>query len=110
MDVECNSNEDFYYNDHSLSSIHCLDYQKYELFESLSPMPDCKEMSLVVGSKFPGFGTIKTLAICFNLLGQNLKYVAYTTYPSNIKGFKQVRIALQFYEMIIYNNNLYDYH
>lgn len=96
MGVQCLSDGYFYNEEDYISSIGCLENQDTQLYESISAMPDCKAMSLVVGSDFSELGTIKTLALCFNFLEQQLKYVAYTAYPSKIKIIEHVIDELKF--------------
>lgn len=76
-----------------MSSIQCAHTQVSELYESLSAMPDCTDMTLVFGNKFDEFRSIKNAAICYDLLGQKLKYAAYTAYPPKTRVIEHVCIA-----------------
>lgn len=57
-------------------------------------MPDCNEyMSLVVGQNFGNLGSLKTAAMCYDIVKQQLKYVSYTAYPQKIKVLEKVKAA-----------------
>lgn len=84
-----------------VTSIKCAKWQVSDLYESISAMPDCTDMTLVVGSHLNEFGSIKNVAICYELLGQKLKYAAYTAYPPKTRVIEHVCIeskALKFFK------------
>lgn len=100
MNVFCHSNGYFYYNDNEkVTYIKCASWQAYELFESLSAMPDCTDMTLVVGSNLMEFGSIKNVAICYDLLGQKLKYAGYTAYPPKTMVIAHVCIESKLHKL-----------
>lgn len=84
--------------DYGLNSIKCLGNRISPIYESKISMPDCNQyMSLVIGQSFGEYGSIKNVAICYDIVKQQLKYVSYTAYPSKIKVLEQVRPASNIY-------------
>lgn len=100
MEVKCDRNGYFYYNgNEKVADIKCASWQAYELFESLSAMPDCSDMTLVVGSNLMELGSIKNVAICYDLLGQKLKYAGYTAYPPKTMVIARVCIESKLHKL-----------
>ncbi|XP_017112993.1 uncharacterized protein LOC108136394 [Drosophila elegans] len=59
------------------------------LFESRTSLPNCKEhTSFVLGHDFQEMGSIKSAALCYNIAGAQLKYIAYTTYPTKSRALE----------------------
>ncbi|XP_032597246.1 uncharacterized protein LOC6569176 [Drosophila grimshawi] len=87
LNTEINSNQ-------GLPNINCLGNQVSEMYESRSPMKDCaKHMSLVVGQSFGDLGSVKSVAMCYDIIQQQLKYVSYTAYPSKLKVIEQTQVG-----------------
>jgi len=56
-----------------------------QMYESKTALPDCENfMSLVVGFKFENLGSLKTFAICYDIIKQQMKHISYTAYPSRV--------------------------
>lgn len=47
-------------------------------------------MTLVLGYNFQDKGTIKTAAMCYDILEAQLKYIAYTTFSSRKRIIEEV--------------------
>ncbi|KAM8719830.1 hypothetical protein ACLKA7_005970 [Drosophila subpalustris] len=55
------------------------------MYESHTAMPDCEDfMTLVVGFDFGDLGTLKNIAICYNVANRQILYISYTAYPTNL--------------------------
>lgn len=87
LQLTCNSNGYFLTSqDTEALHVECLGTQVSQLYESRSTLPDCDDyMSLVVGQNFEKYGSLKNVAICYDIVKQQLKYASYTAYPSKIK-------------------------
>ncbi|XP_039498823.1 uncharacterized protein LOC120456209 [Drosophila santomea] len=59
------------------------------LFESETSLPNCTDMTLVLGYKFNDKSSIKNAALCYDIVATQLKYIAYTTI------FKEHRIVAE---------------
>ncbi|EDX17376.1 uncharacterized protein LOC6725408 [Drosophila simulans] len=88
LTVTCDSDQrfTFIYNDrkNSIISVRCLE-DGPQLFESMTKLPNCTGMTLVLGKKFDGKGLIKDSALCYDLAASQLKYIGYTTSFHNIR-------------------------
>ncbi|KAH8396405.1 hypothetical protein KR222_009811, partial [Zaprionus bogoriensis] len=88
IDFKCYNNQFYYVNENNeysiRSPISCAGSIVNSLYESRMAMPNCADMTLVVGQNFGELGSLKSIAICYNFEGQRLKYVSYTAYPSKI--------------------------
>lgn len=61
------------------------------MFESRISLPECSNfMTLVLGYNFQDKGTIKTAAMCYDILEAQLKYIAYTTFSSRKRIIEEV--------------------
>ncbi|XP_023159565.2 uncharacterized protein LOC111591890 [Drosophila hydei] len=93
-------------------NLKCMDNQIYPMYESSTSMAACNEyMSLVVGQTFGEYGSIKSVAICYDIVKQQLKYVSYTAYPPKIKLIEQSEVGqlnhLGLDIEVIYSKNLF---
>ncbi|KAH8387998.1 hypothetical protein KR093_010829, partial [Drosophila rubida] len=102
LQLKCNSNGYFdIYNididiqNGNLNQISCAGQQSVQMYESLRKLPDCEdEMTLVVGDDFKELGSLKSMAICFDLVHAKVKYIAYTAYPSKMKMIEKTQIGV----------------
>ncbi|XP_062140087.1 uncharacterized protein LOC133848502 [Drosophila sulfurigaster albostrigata] len=98
-ELKCESNYYFYmdtpnYSTQQVNWISCSGSQSSRMFESFTKLPDCEnEMTLVVGHDFKELGSLKNIAICYDLLKAKVKYVAYTAYPSKMKIIEKTQIG-----------------
>ncbi|XP_016975733.2 uncharacterized protein LOC108042113 [Drosophila rhopaloa] len=53
-----------------------------QLFESRTSLPNCEgDMTLVLGHDFEEMGTMKSAALCYDIVASRMKYIGYTTFP-----------------------------
>ncbi|XP_043659405.1 uncharacterized protein LOC122624041 [Drosophila teissieri] len=90
LTMNCDRNGYFTYDGNRLGNpnVHCCK-EVSQLFESETSLPNCTDMTLVLGSEFDGKGLIKNAALCYDIVATQLKYIAYTTY------FNENRIVAQ---------------
>ncbi|EDW62531.1 uncharacterized protein [Drosophila virilis] len=94
--LTCDSSRFWFENARSsqmyIYQLQCLGNQVSNMYESRMPMPDCNGyMSLVVGQSFGSLGSLKTAAMCYDIVKQQLKYVSYTAYPQKIKVLEKTQ-------------------
>ncbi|XP_016992900.2 uncharacterized protein [Drosophila takahashii] len=54
-----------------------------QMFESRTSLQNCKtDMTLVLGQEFNETGSIKSAALCYDIVASQLKYIGYTTFPT----------------------------
>ncbi|XP_034484307.1 uncharacterized protein LOC117789364 isoform X2 [Drosophila innubila] len=69
----------------TVERLECADSQSLGMYESRTALPDCEDfMTLVVGFDFGELGSLKNVAICYDIVKQQLKYISYTAYPTNL--------------------------
>ncbi|KAL7742661.1 hypothetical protein ACLKA6_018730 [Drosophila palustris] len=77
-------------DEYSLNRVQCRDAQSMEMYESQTALPDCEGfMTLVVGFSFGALGSLKNVAVCYDIDKQQMKYIGYTAYPTNVIGKTQ---------------------
>jgi len=61
------------------------------MFESKTSMQNCEgDMTLVLGHEFDEKGSIKSVALCFDILSSRMKYIGYTTFPTKNRVITKV--------------------
>ncbi|XP_037725651.1 uncharacterized protein LOC119557141 [Drosophila subpulchrella] len=93
--MHCHSNGYFYdqRTDNPMSNVRCLK-GALQMFESETSMQNCEgDMTLVLGHEFDGKGSIKSAALCYDILSSRMKYIGYTTFPTKNRIITKTQVG-----------------
>nr|XP_016941934.2 uncharacterized protein LOC108018856 [Drosophila suzukii] len=93
--VHCSYNGYFYdqRSGNDISKVQCLK-GSWQMFESKTSMQNCEgDMTLVLGHEFDEKGSIKSVALCFDILSSRMKYIGYTTFPTKNRVITKTQVG-----------------
>ncbi|XP_052850155.1 uncharacterized protein LOC128260885 [Drosophila gunungcola] len=65
-----------------------------QLFESRTSLPNCEgDMTLVLGHDFDEKGSMKSAALCYDIVASRIKYIGYTTFPTKNRILQKTHLG-----------------
>ncbi|XP_030382402.1 uncharacterized protein LOC115629935 isoform X2 [Scaptodrosophila lebanonensis] len=92
LDLRCESGNWYWPDDQIFVgvTVKCACSHSSAIFESRTSLPDCENyMTLILGHQLNETGSLKTMAMCYDPLGLQLKYVSYLAYPMKIRMLEE---------------------